>query len=212
MKLEEIESLTKDLQKSFDELIKLIGKVCIGTPQQFPYGWRKAAKGRTVWRILEELITQTLECNYSELGFDYVKTSDSEVSVYDFECKLNKQPHVIYINIKSAVEGGRSNKDDISKAEGLKSFFTSDVNKNFYAATFFIRFNTDMSIEIINSVAFPLVWLPDIYVNPSNNGNLQSSKFKDIKNAIHRTNEEFYPLFLSAIEVAAKKKAAKKKA
>ncbi len=34
-----------------------------------PFGWRKAAKGRIVWRIIEEVISQNLETHAKELGF-----------------------------------------------------------------------------------------------------------------------------------------------
>lgn len=81
----------------------------------------------------------------------------------------------LYINIKSAVEGGKHQKDDISKADGLKVFFDEDPERNFFVATFFIRFNPNMTIEITKVVVFPIVWIKDIYVNPSNNGNLQSA-------------------------------------
>ena len=50
-----------------------------------PYGWRKAAKGRTVWRIVEEVISQGLESQVKSLGFDSVAPADSEVGVYDFK-------------------------------------------------------------------------------------------------------------------------------
>ena len=40
-----------------------------------PYGWRKAAKGRTVWRIVEEVISQGLEFQAKELGFDEVHSA-----------------------------------------------------------------------------------------------------------------------------------------
>jgi hypothetical protein len=56
MQISEIEHFRNELQKSFDQLVKSIGKVPIGKKRQFPFGWRKAKKGRTVWRILEELI------------------------------------------------------------------------------------------------------------------------------------------------------------
>jgi hypothetical protein len=36
--------------------------------------------------------------------------------------------------------------------------------------------------------------LPDIYVNPSNNGNLQSSKYKDFSSAVPRSQAEFMAL------------------
>ena len=111
-----------------------------------------------------------------------------------------------YINIKSAVVGGKRQKDDISKAEGLKGFYDEDENRQFFVATFFIQFNADMSIEIAKAVVFPIAWIPDIYVNPSNNGNLQSAYYKDIKDGVKRTNKEFLPLFQEAIEVANKKK------
>lgn len=206
MEIIQIEELRNGIQESFDLLIKKIGCVQIGTKEQFPFGWRKAAKGRTVWRILEELIIQTLEKYHSEFNLEYVKPSESEVSIFDFECKLKNNANPVYVNIKSAVKGGRINKDDISKAVGLKSFYDEDLNRNFFAATFFIEFNDDMSINVTNAVVFPLVWLPDIYVNPSNNGNLQSACFKDISKAVKRSNKDFYPLFLKAVDIAKQKK------
>lgn len=57
----------------------------------------------------------------------------------------------------------------------------------------------------------PIAWLPDIYVNPSNNGNLQSSKYKSLDTAIKRTFPEFYRLLLDEIEVARQKREAKRK-
>lgn len=50
-----------------------------------------------------------------------------------------------------------------------------------------------MTIEIVRAVVFPIAWIKDIYVNPSNNGNLQSAYYKDLNDAIYRTNEEFLP-------------------
>lgn len=206
MTAQEIENLRFALQESFDLLVCKISKIQIGTKEQFPFGWRKAAKGRTVWRILEELITQNLEQFHSEFKLQSIIPSDSEVSIFDFECKIEGSDTPIFLNIKSAVLGGRSNKDDISKGIGLKAFYDENVNKHFFIGTFFIRFNDDMSIEIDHAVVFPLVWLPDIYINPSNNGNLQSAKYKYIESAVKRTNEEFYPLFLDALELANEKK------
>lgn len=43
-------------------------------------------------------------------------------------------------------------------------------------------------------------------MNPSNNGNLQSSKYKDIDNAKLRTNQEFIYEFDEAYEVAKEKR------
>lgn len=204
MEVKEIDELRQKLQQSCDLLIKRIGKIQIGTPELFPYGWRKAAKGRTVWRIVEEIITQNLEKHHTKFKVDSVNASNSEVTVYDMKCVFGTQE--AYINVKSAVVGGKHQKDDISKAEGLKDFYDEDENRQFFVATFFIQFNADMSIEIAKAVVFPIAWIPDIYVNPSNNGNLQSAYYKDVKDGVKRTNKEFLPLFQKAIEVANKKK------
>ena len=204
MEVKEIDELRQKLQQSCDLLIKRIGKIQIGTPELFPYGWRKAAKGRTVWRIVEEIITQNLEKHHTKFKVDSVNASNSEVTVYDMKCVFGTQE--AYINVKSAVVGGKRQKDDISKAEGLKDFYDEDENRQFFVATFFIQFNADMSIEIAKAVVFPIAWIPDIYVNPSNNGNLQSAYYKDVKDGVKRTNKEFLPLFQKAIEVANKKK------
>ena len=71
---------------------------------------------------------------------------------------------------------------------------------------FFIKFEENMKVKINNVTVFPIAWIPDIYVNPSNNGNLQSSKYKQIKDAIKRTNEDFFTLFKKEIEIANAKK------
>ncbi|TAE76006.1 MAG: hypothetical protein EAZ85_00985 [Bacteroidetes bacterium] len=63
-----------------------------------------------------------------------------------------------------------------------------------------------MSIEISKVTVFPITWIPDVYVNPSNNGNLQSSKYKNIGNAIKRTNQEFIDLLKVEIINANEKK------
>lgn len=209
MTAEQIEELRKGLQDSFDLLVKKVNKVQIGNKDQFPYGWRKAAKGRTVWRILEELITQNLEKYYSEFDLQEVTPSDSEVSVYDLICKLKNNDTPIYVNIKSAVLDGRKNKDDISKGDGLEAFYAEDINRNFFIGTFFIEFNDDMTIEINKATVFPVAWIKDIYVNPSNNGNLQSAYYKDISDAAKRSNSEFHKLFLEALEFARSKRDAK---
>ena len=113
--------------------------------------------------------------------------------------------------MKSAVVGGKRQKDDISKADGLKAFYADDINKQFFVATFFIQFNANMSIEITKAIVFPIAWIPDIYVNPSNNGNLQSAYYKDLGDAVKRTNNQFIPLLHDAIQIAEKKKQEKKK-
>lgn len=209
MTIEQIEELQEGLQASFDLLVAKINKVQIGEKEQFPYGWRKAAKGRTVWRILEELITQNLEKYYEEFGLSEIIPSDSEVSVHDFVCKLKSIDKFIYVNIKSAVLDGKKNKDDISKGDGLEAFFAEDVDRNFFIGTFFIKFNDDMTIEIDHATVFPVAWLKDIYVNPSNNGNLQSAYYKDIADAEKRSNEDFHKLFIQALEFARSKRNAK---
>lgn len=209
MEIKDVEILTNKLRESFQMLVDEIGQIPIGRVEQFPYGWRKAAKGRTVWRIVEEVINQNLEKYYKKFGLEEVHSSDSEVSVYDVKCKFSGLP-AAYINIKSAVEGGRKNKDDISKAHGLASFYEEDEQRQFFVATFFIKFNSNMSIEIDKVVVFPITWIPDIYVNPSNNGNLQSAYYKDISYAVKRTNVEFVKLFHKAISVAEEKRKRKR--
>ena len=59
-----------------------------------------------------------------------------------------------------------------------------------------------MTITLTDCHVMPIMWLPDIYVNPSNNGNLQSSKYKDVNEATIRTNTEFFDELSSAIEIA----------
>ena len=105
MEVKEIDELRQKLQQSCDLLIKRIGKIQIGTPELFPYGWRKAAKGRTVWRIVEEIITQNLEKHHTKFKVDSVNASNSEVTVYDMKCVFGTQE--AYINVKSAVVGDR---------------------------------------------------------------------------------------------------------
>ncbi|MEG2947162.1 MAG: hypothetical protein RR837_10540, partial [Bacteroidales bacterium] len=205
MNIEKIDLLRIKLQESLDLLVNRIGPIQIGQKAQFPYGWRKAAKGRTVWRIVEEIIIQNLEKYYTEFNLKEIKSSEGEVTVHDMECKFSDD-ELLYVNIKSAVCGGRKNKDDISKAAGLKNFYDADANRNFFIATFFIKFNESMSIEIEKAVVFPIVWIKDIYVNPSNNGNLQSAYYKDLDDAVKRTNHDFLKLFHDAMDIAAKKK------
>lgn len=206
MSIELTEARRIKLQESLNKLVNKIGKIQIGTKDQFPFGWRKAAKGRTVWRILEELITQNLEKYYKELNIVSIKPSESEINVFDFEVLFEGEDHPIYVNVKSAVDGGKTQKDDISKGVGLNLFYETDVTRDFFVATFFIKFNDDMSIEIVKCTAFPIAWIPDVYVNPSNNGNLQSSKYKNLENAVKRTNQEFFQIFKEAIDIAKEKK------
>jgi len=205
-----IEESRQILETTLKKLIADLGKIQIGTRKHFPYGWRKAKKGRTVWRLLEEIICQNLEQKADEYGFIQVSPSDSEVSVYDLRLTLKENNDRAYINIKSAVNDIKVSKDDISKAIGLIDFFDSNPNEKLYIATFVIRFNEDMTIELIDCHVMPITWLPDIYVNPSNNGNLQSSKYKNIESATKRINADFIKALKDEILVAKKKKQEKK--
>ena len=74
--------------------------------------------------------------------------SESEVSVYDFQIQIESEDKPVYVNIKSAVKGARKNKDDISKAIGLKGFYDEDPEKEIFIASFVIDFKDNMSIEI----------------------------------------------------------------
>ena len=203
-----VEVERKYLEDKLNTLIKNIGDIPIANTRIMPYGWRKAAKGRTVWRIVEEVISQGLESQATNLGFDSVHPADSEVGVYDFRFCYdgNKES---YVNIKSSVKGGRTNKDDISKAVGLIDFYNANPNANLYVATFVISFKPNMTIGLEKCIVFPTAWIPDIYVNPSNNGNLQSSKYKNLASAIKRTPVEFLTCLIHENNIALKKKAKK---
>ena len=196
-------------QEALNKLSDKIGKIIIASKKQLPLGWRGAAKGRTVWRIIEEIVIQNLQINSIEYGISNVEFAKSEIAVYDFKFQINNK--TIYVNIKTAVLGGVANTDDISKSGGLKTFFTEDVNRQLFIATFFIKFNeeTEISVEIDNVVIFPIVWIPSVYINPSNNGNLQSSRYKSLANATKRTNEEFISLLNEEMENVKVKQQAK---
>ena len=139
-----------------------------------------------------------------------VEPSPSEVSVYDTRVRFQGYDTNIYLNVKSAVADGRRNKDDISKADGLFQFFSIDPDRQLFICTFVIRFGGDMNIEFADCHVMPIMWLPDIYVNPSNNGNLQSSKYKDLSAATRRTNSEFLIALGKEMEIARQKRAAKR--
>lgn len=203
--LASVEVERKHLEDKLNQLIEYIGNIPIANTKIMPYGWRKAAKGRTVWRIVEEVISQGLESRVQQLGFDSVHAADSEVGVFDFRFCYdgNKES---YVNIKSAVLGGRTNKDDISKAVGLIDFYKENPSANLYVATFVISFNDDMTIGLNKCIVFPTAWIPDVYVNPSNNGNLQSSMYKNLSAAIKRTPQEFLEVLEEANQIAIEKK------
>ncbi|MDP1785000.1 MAG: hypothetical protein Q8K81_06200, partial [Sulfuricurvum sp.] len=144
--VQNIDTIRSHLETDLNQLINNIGPIQIGTNKQFPNGWGKAAKGRTVWRIIEEAINQNLEANCEKLLMESISASESEVSVYDTKVKYGD--YDAYFNIKSAVYGGRTNKDDISKATGLKAFFDEDINKPLFICTFVLNFLENMTIEM----------------------------------------------------------------
>ena len=194
------------LQDSMRALLKTIGSIPIGSDGHFPFGWRKAAKGRTVWRLLEEIISQNLELRANEIGLHNFAPASSEVGVYDFKFSFPDSP-TIYVNIKSSVAGGRTNKDDISKAPALHEFMSARPDCILFIATIEIVFSAEpMRLEFTDCYVVPVSWLPDVYVNPSNNGNLQSSKYKDISASIPRTRDEFISVLSDEINVAAEKR------
>lgn len=207
--IDETERCRAELEQKLRSLIKGIGPVPIGRPGQFPYGWRKAAKGRTVWRILEELISQNLEANAPSLGLRDFAPADSEVGVYDFSFRFDDSKQ-IYVNIKSAIQGRSPSKDDISKADKLIAFFNATKDLTLFIATIEIRFHAKpLGIDIVDCYVVPTAWLPDVYVNPSNNANLQSSKYKDVAAAVRRGRTEFVALLEGQLEVARQKRAKK---
>ena len=206
MQISNYETISKKLLKSMQSLISEIDTIQIGSKQIFPYGWRKAAKGRTVWRIIEEAIVQNLEYSPEKYNLESVKPPESEVGIFDLELQYPNFKKKIYINIKSAVLGGRANKDDISKANGLIDFLKYHPDDLIFIVTIELKFTKDMQVNLSNVYVMPTGWLPDIYVNPSNNGNLQSSKYKDISLAIKRTNKEFLQALASAKKIADQKR------
>ena len=198
------------LEDKLQNLIKQIGNIPIANNRLMPLGWRKAAKGRTVWRIIEEVISQNLELQGKNLGFDDVEPAKTEVDVYDFMFSYDDGKKS-YVNIKSSVKGGKKNKDDISKANGLINFYNENPEANLYVATFVICFNKDLTVGIEKCIVFPTAWIPDIYVNPSNNGNLQSSHYKDLDAVEKRTPQKFLESLIEANNVALAKKKQKSK-
>lgn len=205
------ENTRRKLQQALANLKVTIGHIGIGSKEHFPYGWRKAAKGRTVWRIVEEVINQNLEKKHQDFEIIKFSPAASEVEVFDFVIQLNGDLEEVYVNIKSSVVGAKSSKDDISKAAGLLDFYLRNPEKQLFIATFELRFIEEpFGIEIADVSVMPTAWLPDIYVNPSNNGNLQSAHYKNLSTAVKRTNLDFVEQLNIAVAVANQKKANKK--
>lgn len=87
------------------------------------------------------------------------------------------------------------------------AFYETTKDANLFIATIEIAFHDDpIRIDFVNCYVVPTAWLPDVYVNPSNNGNLQSSKYKDLPSAIRRTVAEFVALLREQLAVARKKR------
>ena len=206
MGIKEYQEISNLLQETFEKLISNIQQISIGDRNIFPYGWRKSAKGRTVWRLIEEAIVQNLEYEPWKYNLKSVTPAESEVGIFDLALKYEGIDKKIYINIKSSVKNGRKNKDDISKAIGLIDFVTQHPDDFIFIITIEIDFSDSMNVLLTNAFIMPTPWLPDIYVNPSNNGNLQSSKYKDSNLGIRRTNQEFLNELRIAKEVADQKK------
>ena len=206
MGIKEYEEISNLLQKTFEKLISNIQQISIGDRNIFSYWCRKSAKGRTVWRLIEEAIVQNLEYEPWKYNLKSVTPAESEVGIFDLALKYEGIDKKIYINIKSSVKNGRKNKDDISKAIGLIDFVTQHPDDFIFIITIEIDFSDSMNVLLTNAFIMPTPWLPDIYVNPSNNGNLQSSKYKDINLGIRRTNQEFLNELRIAKEVADQKK------
>ncbi len=208
--LKEVEKYCDQLRASLNKLCKKLGAIQIGSKKQFPSGWGKAAKGRTVWRIVEEAISQNLTVKRKTLGFGQVNPSDKEASIFDVVVNFTGDSRKLYLNFKAAVAGKETEKGDISKAEKLVAFFDEDANRQLFIATFGIAFHKDMTIKIKHCLVTPIAWLPDIYVNPSNNGNLQCSQPKDLNAATKRTNARFLIALNTAMKTAAKKRKSKR--
>lgn len=206
----ELVSKTVDLLLfHLERMCKSIGHIQVGKPEQFPFGWRKAAKGRTVWRILEECLNQKLEISNNENSI--FSPADSEIGVFDFHANFLPEGLEGYVNIKSATKGKKNSQDDLSKAIRLLEFYETNPTSHIFISTFEIEFHDNMQISLPNCYVMPLAWIPDIYVNPSNNGNLQSAKYKNIEESVKRTNAEFMEVLKEANQIAIEKRRKKDK-
>lgn len=206
--LKQVFDYCEKLRGLLDRVSKQIGPIKIGNATQFPDGWGNAAKGRTVWRIIEEAINQNLKKKCTRLGLNKVCPSKVEISIYDVAVRFKCDPQVIHLNFKTAVAGRETKKGDISKAKSVLRFFKEDLSRQLFIVTFPIVFGKRMTIEIKNCRVTPMAWLPDIYVNPSNNGNLQCKHPSDLKQVKKRTNAQFVAELKKAMRTARKKQKA----
>jgi len=60
LSFKKVAACCQKIRTSLNTLCDGLGPIQIGSVEQFPNGWGKAAKGRTVWRIVEEAINQNL--------------------------------------------------------------------------------------------------------------------------------------------------------
>jgi hypothetical protein len=201
----------KIIRTSLNAVCNGLGPIQIGSNEQFPDGWGKAAKGRTVWRIVEEAIKQNLKKDSEKLGVDEVTPSESESSIYDVSLRIPNITPVLFLNFKAAVDGNETEKGDISKAGKLIEFYDEGATRQLIIVTFVISFHDNMTIQINRCLVTPIAWLPDIYVNPSNNGNLQCSQPETLEDATRRSNQAFLKLLKRAISTAKRKQTAKRK-
>lgn len=192
------------------KLLKRIGRVQIGTPQQFPEGWGRAAKGRTVWRIVEEAVVQNLKARRGELELDHTEAAAGETELYDVKLRFQKSKVELFLNLKTAAIGRETKKGDVSKADGIVRFFEKDAERQLFIVTLVVTFCSDMFIEIKRCRVVPITWLSDIYVNPRNN-NLQCCQPKKLSDATKRTNAEFITALQREMEIADAKRAKKVK-
>lgn len=200
------------IRVAVETVIEDLGALTIGTGKQFPFGWRKAGKGRTVWRLVEEVIVQGLEARAADLGLVSVTPAASEIGVFDVAVELAEPSMTCYINIKAAANNGKIQKDDVSKAKSLELFYQQNPTDQLFLATIYMDFTSNddsLRVELKRCSVLPVAWIPDVYVNPSNNGNLQSSKYRDASLAVERTNTEFLAELRSAMERASISRAAK---
>ncbi len=209
LSLDKVERYCVRLRAALNKLCRGLGPIRIGHKKQFPDGWGKAAKGRTVWRIVEEAINQNLKRKRRALGFAQVSPSKLEASIFDVEVRFAEDLHTLHLNFKAAVAGRETEKGDISKAEKLIGFFGGDATRQLFIVTFVIAFHDNMTIEMKKCLVTPIAWLPDIYVNPSNNGNLQCRQPKTLKSATRRTNAKFIKALRSEMENADAKRKTK---
>ena len=63
-----------------------------------------------------------------------------------------------------------------------------------------------MMLRLQQCTVIPIMWIPDIYVNPSNNANLQSANYKSIDQVIRRSGNDFLDILRQEIKKAKQKR------